>query len=113
MTNNKTPDEINKYLSENLPHWTNEGSHISRTYQTGAWFRTLALANSIGFLAEASYHHPELVLNYPNLKVNLTTHDAGGVTDKDFELARKIEETVLWQPPAGSALEGFPDKWVS
>jgi 4a-hydroxytetrahydrobiopterin dehydratase len=43
--------------------------------------------------------------------VKLKTHDAGGITDKDFELARKIEEVVLWRP-AGGALSGNPKKFV-
>jgi hypothetical protein len=41
--------------------------------------------------------------------VDLSTHSANGITDKDFELARKIEDTVQWRPAAGSALEGTPD----
>ena len=43
--------------------------------------------------------------------MKLKTHDAGGITDKDFELARKIEDVVLWRPGAeeGSALQGTPD----
>jgi 4a-hydroxytetrahydrobiopterin dehydratase len=43
--------------------------------------------------------------------VKLSTHSAGGITDKDFELARKIEEAVLWRP-SGGALEGTPNKFV-
>jgi 4a-hydroxytetrahydrobiopterin dehydratase len=43
--------------------------------------------------------------------VKLQNHAAGGITDKDFELARKIEDHVLWRP-AGGALEGTPNKWV-
>jgi 4a-hydroxytetrahydrobiopterin dehydratase len=46
--------------------------------------------------------------------VKLQTHSAGGITDKDFELARKIEDTVLWRPEAGRTigLEGTPNKFV-
>ena len=45
------------------------------------------------------------------ITVKLKTHSAGGITDKDFELARKIEEVALWRP-AGGALEGTPNKFV-
>jgi 4a-hydroxytetrahydrobiopterin dehydratase len=44
--------------------------------------------------------------------VKLKTHSAGGITDKDFSLARQIEAAVLWRPPAGGALEGNPKKFV-
>ena len=44
--------------------------------------------------------------------VKLSTHSAGGITDKDFALARSIEEVALWRPAAGGALEGTPNKFV-
>ncbi len=44
--------------------------------------------------------------------MKLQNHAAGGITDKDFELARKIEDAVLWRPTTGGALEGTPNKWV-
>jgi len=44
--------------------------------------------------------------------VKLKTHSAGGITDKDFALAKKIEEVVLWRPPAGGPLTGNPNKFV-
>ena len=80
------------------------------TYVTRDWRMTLLLANTIGYLAEIGWHHPELILTYPRLTVRLQTHDAGGITNKDFELARRIEETATWQPAPGDALEGRPQK---
>ena len=50
-------------------------------------------------------------MTWGKVTVKLMTHSAGGITDKDFELARKIEETVLWRPQGG-ALEGTPNKFV-
>jgi 4a-hydroxytetrahydrobiopterin dehydratase len=44
--------------------------------------------------------------------VKLSTHSAGGITDKDFTLARRIEEIVLWRPAPGDALTGTPNKFV-
>ena len=67
-------------------------------------------AGAVAHLAEAAWHHPELVLNYSSLEVRLNTHSAGGITDKDFELARRIEALVGWRPGAeGGPLEGVPD----
>jgi 4a-hydroxytetrahydrobiopterin dehydratase len=68
-------------------------------------------ANAIAYLCEAAYHHADLALTWGKLWVKLQTHSAGGITDKDFELAKKIEEVVLWLP-TGGALEGTPNKWV-
>ena len=56
------------------------------------------LVNAVGYLAEAAYHHPDLTVTWGRITVKLQNHAAGGITDKDFELARKIEEVVLWRP---------------
>ena len=72
----------------------------------------MLLANAIGFLAEAAWHHPELILSYPRLTVRMQSHDAGGITDRDFALARRIEEVVTWRPAPGDGLEGPPKRWV-
>ena len=59
--------------------------------------------NAIGYIAEAAYHHPDLAVTWGKVWVKLKTHSAGGITDKDFALAKKIEEVVLWRPPTGAA----------
>ena len=65
--------------------------------------------NTVGHLAEAAWHHPDLTASYAWVEVRLQNHAAKGITDKDFELAKKIEEVVLWQPgKEGGALEGTP-----
>ena len=105
--------EVREWLEGNLPAWRVEDGHLVRTYTTKSWQLTLRLANTIGFLAEAAWHHPELTLSYPRLTVRLQTHDAGGITDKDFELARRIEAVVTWRPAPEDALEGTPNRWVA
>ena len=104
--------EVVAWLGGNLPAWRLEGGFLTRTYTTGNWQLTLLLANAIGYLAEAAWHHPELILSYPRLTVRLQTHDAGGITDKDLELARRIEAVVTWRPSPEDALEGTPKRWV-
>ena len=65
--------------------------------------------NAVGHLAEAAWHHPDLTASYAWVEVRLMTHDAKGVTDKDFALAKKIEEVVQWRPgQEGGGLEGTP-----
>jgi 4a-hydroxytetrahydrobiopterin dehydratase len=105
-----TEPQIREKLAA-LPGWYLEDGWIRRQYKTDGWLTTLALVNSIGFLAEAAYHHPDLSVTWAKVIVKLQNHAAGGITDKDFELARHIEETVLWKP-TGGALEGTPNKWV-
>jgi 4a-hydroxytetrahydrobiopterin dehydratase len=103
--------EINARLSEQLPHWTFKDGLIRRKYKTSGWKGTLMVVNTIGHLAEAAWHHPDLVVSYAYVNVKLMNHAAKGVTDKDFELALKIEQVIMWQPGAdeGCALEGTPD----
>ena len=96
---------------QGLPGWYFEEGWIRRVYKTDGWPTTLMLVNAIGYLAEAAYHHPDLTVTWGRLTVKLSTHSAGGITDKDFELARKIEDAVLWRP-SGGALEGTPNKFV-
>src|SRR5262245_29152472 len=105
------PQQIAEHLSA-LPEWYFEDGWIRRVYKTDGWPTTLMLVNAIGYLAEAAYHHPDLTVTWARVTVKLMTHSAGGITGKDFELARKIEEVVLWRPPAGGALEGTPNKFV-
>lgn len=107
----KTYDEaeIKSRLAGELRHWTYADGHIQRVYKTGGWKGTLMVVNAVGYLAEAAWHHPDLHASYPAVVVKLMSHDLGGITDKDFELARKIEAVVQWQPGTeGGALEGTP-----
>lgn len=106
-------EEVRGWLSAHLPTWRLEKSYLVRVYKTRNWRVTMLTANAIAFLAEAADHHPELILNYPSVEVHLETHSAGGITDKDFELARKIEEAVLWRPGPGDALTGPSGAWVA
>src|SRR5271163_1835909 len=105
--------EIPAQLAEHeLTGWYLEDGWIRRKYTTDGWLTTLALVNAVGYLAEAAYHHPDLTVTWGKVWVKLKTHSAGGITDKDFALAKKIEEVVLWRPSAEGPLEGNPGKWV-
>ncbi len=97
-------------LTRDLPHWVYEDGWIRRKYKTNSWKGTLMVVNTVGHLAEAAWHHPDLTVSYAFVIVKLCTHSAKGITMKDIELARKIEEVIQWQPQlqAGTALEGTP-----
>jgi len=108
-----TEAEITAKLQETgLDRWYLEDGWLRRKFTTDGWPTTLMLTNAIGYLCEAAYHHADLAITWGKLWVKLQTHSAGGITDKDFALAKKIEEVVLWRPEAGSALEGTPNKFV-
>ena len=104
-------EEIVARLAEELPQWSYEGGWIRRKYKTSGWKGTLMVVNAVGHLAEAAWHHPDLAVSYAFVVVKLVNHSARGVTDKDFALARKIEEVLMWRPAGeeGSPLEGTPD----
>ena len=95
-----------------LVEWRLEEGWLRRKFSTDGWPTTLMLTNAIGYLCEAAWHHADLSVTWGKLWVKLKTHSAGGITDKDFELARKIEEVVLWRPEPGGALDGTPNKFV-
>jgi 4a-hydroxytetrahydrobiopterin dehydratase len=101
--------EIATHIQAHLPHWRFDDGCLVRRYQTSGWKGTLMVINAIGHLAEAAWHHPDLSASYSWVEVRLMSHDAKGVTDKDFALAAKIEEVVQWNPgKEGGALEGTP-----
>ncbi len=103
--------EIEARLKDELPAWYLEDGWIRRKFKTSGWKSTLMVVNTVGHLAEAAWHHPDLTVSYAFVTVKLMNHAAKGVTDKDFALARKIEDVLMWQPAqeSGSALEGTPD----
>lgn len=109
-TQTYTDDQIRARLERDLPHWTYQHGHLRRTYRTGGWRASMMIAGAVAHLAEVAFHHPDLEVSYPEVKVRLRTHSADGITHKDFELALKIEAVVLWQPGReAGALEGIPD----
>ena len=93
-----------KIAEHGLAGWYLEDGWLRRKYNTDGWRGTLLVVNAIGFLCEAADHHADLAVTWGKLWVKLQTHSAGGITDKDFALARKIEDVVLWKPEAGSPL---------
>jgi 4a-hydroxytetrahydrobiopterin dehydratase len=106
-------DEIKAKLKETgLEEWYLEDGWLRRKYTTDGWPTTLMLTNAIGFICEAAYHHADLAVTWGKLWVKLKTHSAGGITDKDFGVAKIIEQDVLWRPAPGGPLEGTPNKFV-
>ena len=103
-------DEIRARLKEELPHRYFENGWIRRKYKTNSWKGTLMVVNTVGHLAEAAWHHPDLTVSYAFVIVKLMNHAAKGVTNKDFALAKKIEDVIQWNPAIDEPeLDGVPD----
>jgi 4a-hydroxytetrahydrobiopterin dehydratase len=105
-----TEEQAQERLKRELPHWYVESGTLRRKYRTEGWKGTLMVVNAVGHLAEAAWHHPDLTVSYAFVIVKLTTHSEKGITEKDFALARRIEEVIQWQPALeGGPLEGTPN----
>lgn len=102
-----SPEAVAERLARELPAWRLENGAIRRLYKVNGFKSALMVVNAVGHLAECAWHHPDIALSWGKVEVALWSHDAGGVTDRDFALARKIEEVVAWRPDA--PLEGTPD----
>jgi 4a-hydroxytetrahydrobiopterin dehydratase len=87
------PDESINQRLEALPGWTREGDEIVKTYELPSFPDAIAFVTRVADLAERANHHPDLDIRYRNVRVALSTHDQGGITDKDFALAAEIEVT--------------------
>jgi 4a-hydroxytetrahydrobiopterin dehydratase len=108
-----TDEEVAARIQEQgLLEWKLEDGWLRRKFNTDGWPTTLMLVNAVGFLCEAAWHHADLSVTWGKVWVKLKTHSAGGITDKDFALAHKIEEVVLWRPEPGGPLEGTPNAFV-
>jgi len=77
-----------------LRNWTLRGQVISRRFHFGGFLEAIRFVNKVARAAEAANHHPDIVINYDKVRLALTTHDEGGLTMKDFRLARKINKFV-------------------
>ncbi|MHB8574350.1 MAG: 4a-hydroxytetrahydrobiopterin dehydratase [Dehalococcoidia bacterium] len=73
-----------------LDGWHGDAAEIRRTYQFEDFLGSLAFVNRAAEFAEAAQHHPDIDIRYNKVTVALTTHDEGGVSDKDIALARKL-----------------------
>ena len=85
-----TVAEIKKSLAR-LPHWTRQRAVITRTFVFADFVVAMKFVNTVEQLAETAWHHPDLDIRWNKVTLALTTHDAGGLTRKDFTLAWKFD----------------------
>jgi 4a-hydroxytetrahydrobiopterin dehydratase len=86
-----TQNEIQTYLSQ-LPQWKLAGNTIQCLRTFNNFIEAIDFVNKLVDPAEKACHHPDLAVSYNKVTINLTTHDSGGLTIKDFDLAKIISE---------------------
>lgn len=74
-----------------VPDWTKTGAAISRTFQFKDFPAAVRFVNGVAAIAEQAWHHPDIDIRWNKVKLTLTTHDAGGLTEKDFDLAQRFD----------------------
>jgi 4a-hydroxytetrahydrobiopterin dehydratase len=75
-----------------LPQWQRQGDIISRTFEFEDFPAAMKFVDAVAVVAEQANHHPDIDIRWNKVTLALTTHDAGGLTQKDFELARKFDQ---------------------
>lgn len=91
MATRLTDSDIQTQLTQ-LPDWTLIDNKIQRLFKFKNFIEAIAFVNQLVEPAEAANHHPDLEISYNKVTVNLTTHDAGGLTQKDFDLAATFDQ---------------------
>jgi 4a-hydroxytetrahydrobiopterin dehydratase len=74
-----------------LDGWELAGGAIRRRYELADFKSAMAFVNRVAALAEEADHHPDILIEYDKVTLTLTSHDSGGLTERDFRLARKID----------------------
>lgn len=88
-----SPDDVKARLGK-LNGWQIENGQLVRTFQFKDFRGSLRFVNQVGELAEHAGHHPDIDIRYNRVRLSLVTHDAGGLTDKDFDLAAQAEQAA-------------------
>lgn len=85
-----TEEQIGAHL-EKVPSWTRDGDAIRRKLELPDFASAMAFVSKVAGKAEAVQHHPDILIQYNRVTLTLTTHDAGGLTEKDFSLAKVLD----------------------
>lgn len=82
-------DEIRSQLPDG---WDRDGDEITRTYTFEDYLSGISFTTQVGEVAEEEFHHPEIRISYKEVEVRLTSHEEGGITGKDIDLAERLDE---------------------
>ena len=84
-----TESEVGRALQE-LPGWERQGNTIARSFERKTFQGAIAFVNTLSEIATRANHHPDIDIRYSRVRVSLTTHDSGGLTELDTGVARQI-----------------------
>jgi 4a-hydroxytetrahydrobiopterin dehydratase len=88
-----TEDQVRAGLAD-LNGWELRDGRLRKQFTFRTFLRSLAFVNSVGYLAESHGHHPDITINYNKVTLRIITHSAGGLTERDFTLAKAIDEKL-------------------
>ena len=86
-------DELLSALKK-CPEWEIEKKYITRVFEFEEFMDGIDFVGTVGEIAEEAHHHPDMIIKQTKITLKLTTHDVGGVTDSDIELAQRIDNLV-------------------
>jgi 4a-hydroxytetrahydrobiopterin dehydratase len=86
-----TTKQVNRHLKA-VPNWSKRAQTILRTFKFEGFLKSMDFVNRIARKAQKANHHPDIEIRFNKVTLKLTTHDEGGITAKDFSLARQCEE---------------------
>jgi 4a-hydroxytetrahydrobiopterin dehydratase len=85
------PDAVDAALADRALGWHREGTELVKEVRRGGFAGALAFVDQVGALAEAADHHPDIDIRWDTVTLRLSTHSAGGLTEKDLSLAAQID----------------------
>lgn len=90
MASALSESQVNSFLAK-VDGWTAQGGAISKTFQFKDYYHTMAFVNAVAWIAHGEDHHPDMEVGYNQCVVRYSTHSAGGLTEKDFNCAAKVD----------------------
>ena len=88
-----TSKQISLHLKE-VTNWSKRAQTIFRTYKFEGFLKSIDFVNRIARKAQKINHHPDIDIRFNKVKLTLTTHDEGGITEKDFSMARQCDQVL-------------------
>lgn len=92
---NKLTDPQVAESLKGMDGWARAGDEIAKTFSFRDFYQTIGFVNAVAWIANTADHHPDLEVGYNRCKVRYSTHSAGGISEKDFACARKIEQLFM------------------
>ncbi len=89
-----SPEQVQSGMAE-VPEWSLNGDALQRTFRFDDFHGSMGFVTRVAELAEQMQHHPDIMIRYNKVTLTLTTHDARGLTERDFAFARATNERVL------------------